>query len=137
METGEDRKKGKERTGEKEVKGGEDRWRKRRRVIQGRRFSLPAVAARRQESCCIRSLCQIGEGERERGREREGFLRACVCTRAQESCRVRLPSPISPQFPYGSRKVTGNTRISGPPGINKGFSSMKGEGELVRQLKRL
>lgn len=58
-------------------------------------------------------------------------------TRAQESCWVRLPSPISLQFPYGSRKVTGNTRISGPPGINKGFSSVKRERELGRELKRL
>ena len=126
--------------GEEVGKGGEDRRREKRGVIQGRGYSLPVVAARRQESCCVRSLCQIGERER----EREGFhecvcvcvcvglcvcvcVRVCVreCTRAQESCRVRLPSPISPQFPYGSRKVTGNTRISGPPGINRGFSSMK------------
>ncbi len=58
-------------------------------------------------------------------------------TRAQESCWVRLPSQITLQFPYGSKKVTGNTRISGPPGINKGFSSVKRKEELERQFKHL
>lgn len=61
----------------------------------------------------------------------------CECTRVLQSCWVRLPSQISLQFPYGSREVTGNTRISGPPGINKGLSSIKREGKMGRQLKHL
>lgn len=70
------------RRGAKEGKGGEDR----RGVIQGRRFSLPVVAARRQESCCIRSLCQIGEREKET--EREGFFMCvCVCKTVYKSTR--------------------------------------------------
>lgn len=54
-------------------------------------------------------------------------LHLCECTKAPESCRVRLPSVITQQFPYGSRKVTGNIRISGPPGVNKGLSFRKGK----------
>lgn len=37
-------------------------------------FILPAVAARRQENCCIRSLCQIGEREKEREEKERGFF---------------------------------------------------------------
>lgn len=50
----------------------------------------------------------------------------CERMRALESCRVRLPREITRQFPYGSRTVTGNIRISGPGGVNKGLSSRKG-----------
>lgn len=64
---------------EEEGKGRRRREEEKRRVIQGRRYSLPVVAARRQESCRVRSLCQIGEEEK--GKKREGFLCVRECTR--------------------------------------------------------
>lgn len=62
-------------------KGRRKQGEEKRRVIQGRRYSLPGVAARRQESCCVRSFCQIGE----KGREGE---RVCVCAVGLD-CPVR------------------------------------------------
>lgn len=55
--------------------GGGGRGRKREeklRVIQGRRYGLPAVVARQQEKCCVRSLGQIRRGGK--GTERGGSL---------------------------------------------------------------
>lgn len=46
----------------------EDTW----RVIQGRRYGLPAAAARQQENCCVRWLRQISSGGK--GTQRGGSL---------------------------------------------------------------
>lgn len=58
-------------SGQRGRKGRRKQEEENRRVIQGRRYSLPGMAARRQESCCVRSLCQIGEKGREGEREGE------------------------------------------------------------------
>lgn len=76
-------------SGQRGRKGRRKQEEENRRVIQGRRYSLPGMAARRQESCCVRSLCQIGE----KGRERKG-RRERERESAQQSCWVRLPSVI-------------------------------------------
>lgn len=80
--------------------GGGGRGRRREeklRVIQGRRYGLPAVVARQQEKCCVRWLSQIssgGKGDRKR--------RVSVYEGVQrESCRVRLLATISPSSHMG------------------------------------
>lgn len=73
---------------EEEGKGRRRREEEKRRVIQGRRYSLPVVAARRQESCRVRSLCQIGEEEK--GKEKRGVS---VCKRVYKKV-VGLDCPV-------------------------------------------
>lgn len=59
---------------------GEETW----RVIQGRRYGLPAAVARQREHCCVRWLRQISSGGK--GTERGGSL----CTRGRKGKVVGL-----------------------------------------------
>lgn len=70
--------------GGNEGEGGRGKERKREEtlwVIQGRRYGLPAVVAKQQESCCVRSLCQI-----RRGRKKDTERRVSV----RESAKGKL-----------------------------------------------